>query len=229
MIAYRDKYTQPVTYSAVNQMAKISQLAAQLIAADPEQEHKTILSSKEMVELYCRKNPGDVDDDEADKIDVNDIEGTLASNLTDYVPIQRNRHAGTCGYYNSLLRIETLQFYDVSLPVIVDDKQTIEYTEWTPKRCEKDTEQCNIVLHGIFTRFCYDTDEPFLLEVKRYKCTTHYNIKNGKRSPITFNMLNECVEKQMSELQTIRKTQDVMVFDSVLINANLCMYYYMYD
>ena len=54
MIAHRDKYTQPVTYSAANQMAKISQLAAQLIAADPEQEHKTILSSNEMVQLYCR-------------------------------------------------------------------------------------------------------------------------------------------------------------------------------
>ena len=34
-------------------------------------------------------------------------------------------------------------------------------------------------------------------------------------------MLNECVEKQMSELQTIRKTQNVMVYDSVLITANL--------
>ena len=119
----------------------------------------------------------ELDDDEVDKIDVNDIEGTLACNLTDYVPIHRNRRAGTCGYYNSLLRIETLQFYDISLPVIVDDKQTIEYTEWTPKRCEKNTEQCNIVLRGIFTRFCYGTDELFLFEVKRYQCTTHYNIK----------------------------------------------------
>ena len=36
-------------------MAKISQLAAQLIANDIEQQHKTILSSNEMVELYCRK------------------------------------------------------------------------------------------------------------------------------------------------------------------------------
>ena len=68
----------------------------------------------------------ELDDDEVDKIDVNDIEGTLACNLTDYVPIQRNRRAGTCGYYNSLLRIETLQFYDVSLPVIVDDKQMVD-------------------------------------------------------------------------------------------------------
>ena len=32
----------------------------------------------------------ELDDDEVDKIDVNDIEGTLACNLTDYVPIQRS-------------------------------------------------------------------------------------------------------------------------------------------
>ena len=34
-------------------------------------------------------------------------------------------------------------------------------------------------------------------------------------------MLSECVDKQILELQTIRKTQDIMVFDSVLITANL--------
>ena len=62
MIAYRDKYSQPVIYSAVNQMAQISRLAAQLIANDIEQQHKTVLSSNEMIELYCRKNPGDIDD-----------------------------------------------------------------------------------------------------------------------------------------------------------------------
>ena len=62
MIAYREKYTQPITYSAVNQMAQISKLATQLIANDPQQQHKTILSSNEMIDLYCRKNPGDIDD-----------------------------------------------------------------------------------------------------------------------------------------------------------------------
>lgn len=163
----------------------------------------------------------ELDDDEVDEIDVNEIERTLADNLEDYIPIHRNRRVDTCAYYNPLLRIESLQFYDVSFPVNVDNKPTTEFAEWTPKQCEKHTEQCNVVLYGTFIRFCYDTDEPFLLEIKRYKCTKHYRLKNGKRSHITFNMLSECVDQQMSELQTIRKTQDVMVFDSVLITANL--------
>ena len=141
--------------------------------------------------------------------------------MEDYVPIHRNRRVDTCVYYNPLLRIDSLQFYDVSFPVNVDNKSTMEFAEWTPKQCEKHTEQCNVVLHGTFIRFCYDKDEPFPLEIKRYKCTKHYRLKDGKRSNITFNMLSECVDQQMSELQTIRKTQDVMVFDSVLITANL--------
>ncbi len=164
----------------------------------------------------------DDDEDDVDLLDSVELENTLLNDLDDYIPVHRNRRDGTCEYYNPLIRIESLQYYDINSPVTVDDCQTIEFAEWTPNRCERNSESCNIVSHGTFLRFCYDADEPFLIEIKRYKCTKHFNItKNDKRSYITFNMLSECVDKQMLELQTIRKTQDIMVFDSVLITANL--------
>lgn len=152
-------------------------------------------------------------EDDVDLLDSVELENTLLNDGIDVMALE---------YYHPLIRIESLQYNDINSPVTVEDCQTIEFAEWTPNRCERNSESCNIVSHGTFLRFCYDADEAFLIEIKRYKCTKHFNItKNAKRSYITFNMLSECVDKRMLELQTIRKTQDIMVFDGVLITANL--------
>ena len=61
MINFRDKYSQPVTYSAVGQMARISELSKSLLANDPTQLQR-VLTAEQMVEIYCRNNPNDIDD-----------------------------------------------------------------------------------------------------------------------------------------------------------------------
>ena len=123
--------------------------------------------NKQIIQL---NNEVGVDNDESDdgdnddsNSDVNETERTLVAKLDDYIPVQRNKRVDTCAYYNPLLRIESLQYYDISCSVAVDSNQTIEFAEWAPKRCEKDSERCNVTLHGIFVRFCFDTDEPFYL------------------------------------------------------------------
>ncbi len=185
---------------------------------DARNKQITAMNNEQLVD----NNVLDDEDDDVDQFDTVEQERELVNSLDDYIPVHRNRRVDTCAYHNPLIRIESLQYYDINSPVTVDNNQTIEFAEWAPKRCEKDSESCNIVSHGTFIRFCYDADEPFLIEIKRYKCTKHFNIKkNDKRSYITFNMLSECVDKQMTELTTIRKTQDIMALDTVLITANL--------
>ncbi len=177
------------------------------------------------IAALINESTSDIDevDDGNDEVDTIEQETVLVNDLDDYVPIQRNKRVGSCAYYNPLVRIESLQYYDINCPITADDhSQPDEFAEWAPKRCEKDSESCNIISHGTFVRFCYDTDEPFLIEIKRYKCTKHFNIKKtDKRSYITFNMLSECVDQQMNQLQTIRKTHDILVFESILITASL--------
>ena len=72
------------------------------------------------------------DDDDVDQFDAIEKESTLVNDLDDYVPMQRNRLGSTCTYYNPLVRIESLQYFDISCPVTVDNNQTIEFAEWTP-------------------------------------------------------------------------------------------------
>ncbi len=178
---------------------------------------------KQIIEMENSPVNSDSDNDDTDlpQAEINAIEDSLVTEDDDYTPMYRNRTVGVCTYSNPLIRIESLQFYDITRPVQTDAMYPTQFAEWTPTRCEKYTEQCKIVMHGTFLRFCYDTDEPFLLEIRRYKCTTHYNIIKGKRASTTFHMLHPCVDRQMAELKTIRKTQDVMAFDTVLITANL--------
>lgn len=126
---------------------------------------------------YAQQNSdSDSDDDNVDYIDVHQQGCKLVDDLDVYEPIQHNRSVGTCAYYNPLLRIESLQYYDISCPIIIHNNE-IEFAEWVPKQCEKYSEQCNVVLHGTSVHFCYDTDEPFLLEIKRYRCTKHFSKK----------------------------------------------------
>ena len=47
---------------------------------------------------------------------------------------------------STLIRIETLQYFDNNRPITVDG--IVEYEEWAPTICVRDTEQCNIVQHG---------------------------------------------------------------------------------
>ena len=72
-------------------------------------------------------------------------------------------------------------------------------------------------------RFCYDTTEPYLVEIKRYKCTKHFTInkKCNKKTDIIFNWLSDSVNKQMNERLTVRKALDVHVFDTALITTSL--------
>lgn len=159
--------------------------------------------------------------DAKQQIDVNITENKLVEDTSDeYIPVVRDKRTSTLNVSTPLLRIESLQFYDNAIRVRNDTTGTEEHTEWSPQCCDK-ADKCNVVQHGTFVRFCYDTSEAFLIEIKRYRCTTHYTIKDKKKSHVTFNMLSECVNKQMNEKLTVRKSLDVHIFDTVLITAKL--------
>lgn len=186
---------------------------------------KTVNARKQQNEDIQLENDILMDEmnDKDQQFDVIKAEDQLIDELEDrYQPIQRNKRAGICAYSTPLLRIETLQYLDISIPERDDLTDNVQYLEWTPHSCDK-ADNCNIVQHGTFVRFCYDSNEPFLIEIKRYRCTKHFTInkKSNKRADITFNMLSECVNKQMNERLTVRKSHDVHVFDSVLITASL--------
>lgn len=159
--------------------------------------------------------------DAKQQIDVNTTENKLVDDTSDdYIPLIRDKHTSTVNVSTPLLRIESLQFYDSANRVRNDTTGAEEHKEWSPQCCDK-ADKCNVIQHGTFVRFCYDASEAFLVEIKRYRCTVHYTIKDKKKSQVTFNMLSECVNKQMNEKLTVRKSLDVHIFDTVLITAKL--------
>jgi hypothetical protein len=167
----------------------------------------------------------DEQNDAKQQASVIDAESKLIDEIDDdYQP--RSKPRDFCAYSTPLLRIETLQYFDLNSPVLNNKTGEVEYKEWAPECCDQ-ADNCNVVQKGTFVRFCYDTSEAYLVEIKRYKCTTHYTGKQKKgkvkdnASNVTFNMLSDCVSKQMSDRQTIRKSLDVYAFDTVLMTADL--------
>ncbi len=159
--------------------------------------------------------------DAGQQTNVNNMENKLIGEISDdYIPKPRSKQEGSCTYSTPLLRVETLQYFDLDSPINDNATGQIEYKEWSPQCCEK-ADNCNVVQHGTFVRFCYDMSEAFLVEIKRYKCTTHNTVQNKRKSNITFNMLSECVDKQMNKKLTVRKSLDLHLFDTVLITSDL--------
>lgn len=173
---------------------------------DMEQENLTL-----MEELNDTNQQTDVIEKESELV-------KHEEDIHQYMP--RSKQTGEHTTDTSLLRIESLVYYDLASPVKDEITGKTNHKQWSPQRCEKN-DKCNVVQHGTFIRFCYDAVEPFLLEIKRYKCTTHFIVTKKKKSNVTFSMISECVDKEMIEKQTVRKSIAVTVFDSVLITTNM--------
>ncbi len=75
--------------------------------------------------------------DNQQQCDVIKVEDQLIDEMEDrYEPIQRNKRAGICAYSTPLLRIETLQFFDVSISEHDDSTGNVHYSEWSPHSCD---------------------------------------------------------------------------------------------
>lgn len=157
--------------------------------------------------------------DTAASVDTEQLLVDELNNNDEYIPVQRIKRIGSVSYSVPLLRIETLQYFDKTVRVTGADPTDEIFAEWMPRRCRYDKDNCNVVHHGTFVRFCYDSHEVFLIEIKRYKCTRH--VTGANRTSQTFSMLDECVSSQMSAHGNVRKSLDVVVFDSVLLTAAL--------
>lgn len=168
--------------------------------------------SQQSIEQSIENNILDIDiAAEDDLIDDSQLDDSI-DELVD-LNITRNRKSNNIDIQFDLLDIEELHYYTI-VKQTDSNNNNIQYKQWHPNQCSNTSTQCNIQRYGTYTRFCFDVSQPFLLQLQRYRCTTHNE---------HINSLSKCVNTQITQYN-VRKTLDVMQFEQTVITYNL--YYY---
>ena len=131
--------------------------------------------------------------------------------------VRRERITEHNAYATDLLRTSTLYYIDLNTRPLISLRPDAHYGQWHPTHCDQysDNHQCYVQLAGSYYRFCHDVNAPMLASVQRYRCEAHN---------CTFTALDECVNSQMMKVGTIRKSMEVMVFNTVMITTDLWHY-----